>query len=450
MTYNYPKANSLLSRNISNWGKNDVPMFEVPSANALNQLVGYVKFINGMNGTVLYRGQCKDYGTLSPSGCRGDKKAVSDKEILDICSDESMKKFFQLGDKEIDGWKQYQSVIVESALQHYGAKTFCMDFVDNHWCALWFGLYEFYNGIYNKRKDKENYLYLYMYLADTNGAVVRGMYLGDDSYTVDLRKALPSCFLRPAAQHGWIVRKKERRLCDYDEEVVCVAKIKVKYAEAWLGNGQLLSQDNFFPDYEIDQGYSVLLQRQKRSGVVPKTIKDEIIKQNTIENYHYEKSVLCNADLFNNYPPEFLVQKENKDNLSSISELYLLLLNKGWTRNTCEDILLEKWTERNPCVGQSYITAIFVQLLFGGDIYYFGISNRNHYYNKINGEFVDLTYQEINTSAENKYNLAKPLVKSINYKKRLNKNIKKVLLLANECDIEINQMIIKKRISTLF
>jgi len=27
-------------------------------------------------------------------------------------------------------------------LQHYGSSTRCMDFVDNHWIALWFGLYQ--------------------------------------------------------------------------------------------------------------------------------------------------------------------------------------------------------------------------------------------------------------------------------------------------------------------
>ena len=123
-----------------------------------------------------------------------------------------------------------------------------MDFVDNHWCALWFGLYKFNaDGTYSKRSDKTGFLYIFLYLADTNGANIRGLYIGDEVYTVDLRKAMPSYFLRPASQHGWVVRKKERKDdCDYKDNVLCVIKIKVEDADNWLGSGALLSQENFF------------------------------------------------------------------------------------------------------------------------------------------------------------------------------------------------------------
>ena len=84
-----------------------------------------------------------------------------------------------------------------------------------------------------------------MYLADTNGPVVRGMYIGENTYTVDLRKALPSCFSRPSAQHGWIVRPKDRTTYSFDTSVVCVAKISVSDAAKWLGDGDLLPFSQF-------------------------------------------------------------------------------------------------------------------------------------------------------------------------------------------------------------
>ena len=146
MKIEYPKATSIPNATLcGSWGTNKVPVYQLGSAAALNQLVGYVKFINGSNGTVLYRGQGKDYETLSPSGCRAGCTAISNAIIEEMCSDDAMVKFFQLSDPEIEGWKKYKSVVVESALQHYGARTYCMDFVDNHWCALWFGLYRFQN-----------------------------------------------------------------------------------------------------------------------------------------------------------------------------------------------------------------------------------------------------------------------------------------------------------------
>lgn len=45
----------------------------------------------------------------------------------------------------------FQKLVVEAVLQHYGATTYCVDFVDNHWTALWFGLYKW---------DKTNSRYL--------------------------------------------------------------------------------------------------------------------------------------------------------------------------------------------------------------------------------------------------------------------------------------------------
>ena len=60
----------------------------------------------------------------------------------------------------------YKKIVVEAMLQHYGVRTYCHDFVDNHWTALWFSLYElkkerekdqskktdYYNYYYQKRK----------------------------------------------------------------------------------------------------------------------------------------------------------------------------------------------------------------------------------------------------------------------------------------------------------
>lgn len=378
------------------WSDTGIPVFCVHTPHEFNQLIGYVKFINGSNGTVLYRGQNQKYDNLKPSGARDKKKAVSSKLIETALKDADILNYFKLDDPEINGWKKYQEIIIEAALQHYGGKTYCMDFVDNHWCALWFGLYKFNaDGTYSKRSDKTGFLYIFLYLADTNGANIRGLYIGDEVYTVDLRKAMPSYFLRPASQHGWVVRKKERKDdCDYKDNVLCVIKIKVEDADNWLGSGALLSQENFFPDYSIDEGYGILLSRQERSGVY-KPKYNLIFPPKTIQNYHHSNEFFVSdksKKLKPVTPANYLDEDGKEHPIDSINTLYALLLEKGWSQESSENEA--KWAPRNPCTYQSAATALLVQDLFGGEILRYNRKDKSHYFNYIDGVYVDLTSQE--------------------------------------------------------
>ena len=108
--------------------------------------------------------------------------------------------------------------------------------------------------------EKIDHLFLFLYVADTNASNFRGVYMGGDTYTIDLRKALPSNFLRLCSQHGWVVRGKDNNY-DFNSGFSCVIRINIELAKEMLGSGALLSQDNFFPDETIDQGYNILLER---------------------------------------------------------------------------------------------------------------------------------------------------------------------------------------------
>ena len=391
------------------WSDTDIPIFYVHTPHEFNQLVSYVKFVNGSNGTVLYRGQNKNYDNLRPSGARDSKKAISTVLIQKVLDDSDLLNYFKLDDPEIAGWKNYQEIVVEATLQHYGAKTYCMDFVDNHWCALWFGLYEFNpNGTYVKRTDVDEFLYIYLYLADTNGATIRGLYIGDEVYTVDLRKAIPSYFLRPASQHGWIVRKKVRsKDCDYKDNVLCVIKIRVGDADTWLGSGTLLSANNFFPDYSIDEGYGILLSRQVRSGVYKKKYS-AIFPCNTIYNFYHDSKhshEYFTSDTTRHLRPKVTASYSGEDGsihtIDTINTLYTLLLEKGWSQESCENG--KAWDERNPCAYQSAATALLVKEIFGGDIFRYMRKDKWHYFNFIDDIYIDLTYQEYHDSPFTEY-----------------------------------------------
>ena len=96
MKINYPAPINIQNRYFCGYWKTDkdhseegeskIPINHLTSADALNQLVGYVKFINNTNGTVLYRGQGTEHGTLPPSGCRKTYTAISDEVISVIAS----------------------------------------------------------------------------------------------------------------------------------------------------------------------------------------------------------------------------------------------------------------------------------------------------------------------------------------------------------------------------
>ena len=216
---------------IGKWNNGSgVNIFDISDANGLNAIIGMAKHRNS-DGTVLYRGQCKLYEHLVPSIMHDTTTFSKNLTILQeslekMYNDAKLNAYCDWGNT-VSGRKLYITTTYEAALQHYGAKTRNVDFVDNHWTALWFALNEYKSGTYSKRKkttvtplpeddkwisyadsarkdDEGQYGYIFLYFADTSVPEVNGLYLGKDAYTVDLRKALPPKFLRPISQHGWV------------------------------------------------------------------------------------------------------------------------------------------------------------------------------------------------------------------------------------------------------
>ncbi len=354
----YPKAHDFQKAAfVGTWGHSSIPIYDVPTMHSLNQLVGYVKHINAANGTVLYRGQCSLYEKVVPSikhdlSTEDDNRVRLEDAMSAILAEEPLLKYLGLKNADVIGWELFQKLVVEAVLQHYGATTYCVDFVDNHWTALWFGLYKWdktnsryllrnnsgcgeggahiimseqmnkrvfppeptfelteldnikleelkehakhapipFDELVRRNKTKKfeieyeswrracalisnhndsidhmensDHLFLFLYVADTNASNFRGVYMGEKTYTIDLRKVLPSNFLRPCSQHGWVVRGKDVNY-DFDSQISCVVRVNIDLAKEMLGSGTLLSQENFFPDETIDQGYNILLERQK-------------------------------------------------------------------------------------------------------------------------------------------------------------------------------------------
>lgn len=263
-----------------------VPVFEVSSIHSLNQLVGHVKFNNREYGNVYYRGECHLHDNLYPSlvrnrknYCKAEQKLIS---YMDHVQKDSVLSNILKLTKDI-GHNKHK---IEAVLQHYGVPTRYIDIVDNHWVALWMGLYKCkkYSMLqtyfhYEKREIpfaefatkgpiEERDFYQYVLLIGVpfgNSSNKDGVYESDNYVEVDLRDALPSVFLRPHAQHGIVVRKKihDDRSYDYNmaTDVLGILKARIDKVSLWLGDGSLLSQENLFPSAAYDTGYGVLLSK---------------------------------------------------------------------------------------------------------------------------------------------------------------------------------------------
>lgn len=267
----------------------DVPIYEVSSIHGLNRLIGYSKFINRDVGKVLYRGQNRLYGSLIPSLMRGkkysDKCLHNLKSLIDkIMSDSPMNKQFNLPVGCISNRS-----IIEGALQHYGASTRFIDLVDNHWVALWMSIYEpetiksiesythyksryldnydLLSNIARGDSDPIGFGYLLMVcVPEIKSPMENGLYRGDGFELIDLRRSLPSIFLRPHAQYAYVLRRRgpddnNPNYYDVASQLIGIAKIRLDYIAKWLGNGELLTQNNLFPQPCFDPGYEILLSR---------------------------------------------------------------------------------------------------------------------------------------------------------------------------------------------
>ena len=271
-----------------------VPIFEALSVYGFNRLVGYLKYINRTYANVYSRGECKLHPSLIPSLYRNKTDLlVEDNKIKTIINRfiKDPKLSQKLSLNPFDNDSRY---VVEGVLQHYGATTSFLDVVDNHWVALWMGLNEYTvkeqldkyaryiersipiieklieDPLHKNKNMWEEKLYQYVLLVAVPFAVnqsEKGISISDSIIEVDLRKALPSTFLRPHAQHGLVIKRnitaKVATANDFDlsSNVVAIIRVRIDRAKKWIGDGELLTQDNLIPPPGYDPGYDLLLQR---------------------------------------------------------------------------------------------------------------------------------------------------------------------------------------------
>lgn len=288
-----------------------VPLYDVATPSAFNQLIGYAKYINEKYGNVYYRGVKGLYDNVSPSLMRNRTRGIA-QDLKDLISkineDPYLKKSLHLlpplrkADENIFTINHERSrnnkYRIEGLLQHYIGKTRFIDVVDNHWVALWMGLHDFIecgegsqfircqkrtitisslldaasHNICSLSDAFQATIYEYVILLAMpyyQKEPLCGVIETEELVEVDLRKALPSTFLRPHAQHAMVIRKRdiEEKVSDakyYDmaSQVIGILRIRTDLADKWLGCGDLVCKENLFPSPSIDMGYNNLLKNK--------------------------------------------------------------------------------------------------------------------------------------------------------------------------------------------
>lgn len=172
----------------------------------------------------------------------------------------------------------------EPLLQHYGIHTRWIDLVNNLWIAIWFGIYDWHTRIYDReyknvvqrKQGKNEQMYLLLVCSDgiNEHKDCPGFYKGKKTFTIDLRKACPSIFLRPHAQHALLMRtKKMENIGDVDmaSNIVGLIRLSIDDCINWIGENGLVSARSLFPPANFDHGYGVLIEQTPHSKV---TIRD--------------------------------------------------------------------------------------------------------------------------------------------------------------------------------
>lgn len=257
-----------------------IPVYEIKSFHSLTQLIGFGKYMNKASCNVYLRGQTSLYdGYLSPSALRPKKiKETDDFEPMNyekrISEYKSHIHESLMQTRSFQNWNKYT---IEPLLQHYGVRTYWIDIVDNVWVALWFSLHNTTSTVVDSREyvhitdnslDQYGYIFLMGSDAIRENENQPGVYVGDTTVVVDLRKAVPSYFLRPHAQHGLMLKKRSNNPCDfadYTDKVIAIAKISVADGLKWIGQTGLLSVQSLFPPPFYDTGYANLMNEYKKA-----------------------------------------------------------------------------------------------------------------------------------------------------------------------------------------
>ena len=87
----------------------------------------------------------------------------------------------------------------------------------------------------------------------------------------------------------------------------------------------------------------------------------------------------------------------NGKRVKTLGEIFEVLL-ACWSKDTANKECLDTFSRANPSVAQDDVTAMLLCDMFGGSIHSVEVEGRVHYFNKINGNYIDMTREQFENS----------------------------------------------------
>lgn len=249
------------------------------------QAAGWLRYKYKRN-TVLYRGQSELYvdkirkrkegnKLFQPTGYRNQNVANATAEIKAKVN--ALKQYLQR-----TAQAKHSDNVLEGMLQQYGIATSWIDAVDNLWIALWFACHKFDTATITGQT------YVHPVIRTASRARISSAALKQitehDQYAyvlilsdycteaevLDLRKEIPSYYLRPHSQHGMLIRCKPKgKSGNMFNLIIGIMRINLEDALNWLGKGEMLTTENLFPSPIYDKGLMELLGAKNSELVFP-------------------------------------------------------------------------------------------------------------------------------------------------------------------------------------
>lgn len=260
-----------------------LPVLQVATLSSFIQAIGYPKFHCEPDSKIVYRGQTILHSTgvdkdgryrFLPSAFRHGGKQKG--RQIAIESIRCRIKAIRATNKTLADENKFPDRIVEAILQQYGPESTWIDAVDNIWVALWFACHKvdsFHPDPKKRPKDDRNFIHMVRREARTEKKADRFAYVlllkGKDNKDnhktelVDLRREIPSYFIRPHVQHGLLVRAKNGNDTNMVSLIQGIIRIKLEDALEWLGTGRILSPEMMMPNPNYDCGFRQLLDSEQ-------------------------------------------------------------------------------------------------------------------------------------------------------------------------------------------